>query len=233
VKTLSGVFFYVCGLACLSAGCAKQFPAVIWETGRTIDSTAPSQGAVDTPVISNVLYNGVFIINGVDFDSLLSVVTISGQTIPGFVYSRSGSGQQTLTLSSLVLNNTMENPAPVVVMVRNIPSNVWPFLFVPQISGFSSDTAHRSKTLAVYGKLFGSRVVPSTLRIYFFDANMRKTYMSPDPAILSWTTNTIQVTMPDYLVYFGSVAATNYLPIYVEVSVSTNTTFRGLLYSKQ
>jgi hypothetical protein len=118
------------------------------------------------------------------------------------------------------------------VTERSVPSNAWPYLFYPQISSFSSDTAHPNKPFTIYGKLFGSRTVPSTLRAYFYDDNLRKTYMSPDPTVLSWTTNTIQVTMPDYSNYFSYVPATNYLPTYLEVSVTSYNTFRALMYSK-
>ena len=185
---------------------------------------------VVAPVITNVVYNNTFIISGQHFDPQVSVVTVSGQTIPGFVYGSQG-GQDALVLTPLVLNDQMDNPAPVVVTVRNVASNSYPYLFYPQITRFMPDTAHRNATTTIRGLLFGNRSVPSTLRAFYYDGNQRKTYMSPDPAILSWTTNTIQASMPDYHNY-GSLAAGNLsMYIYLEVSVSTKVVSQGLYYS--
>jgi hypothetical protein len=207
--------------------------------GKTGDITIAASGDsvsgpvftyVPAPVITNVVYNNTFIVSGQHFDPQVSVVTVSGQTIPGFVYKTQG-GQDALVLTPLVLNDQMDNPAPVVVTVHNVASNSYPYLFNPQITRFMPDTAHINATTTIRGMLFGNRTVPSALRAYYYDPNQRKTYMSPDPVVLSWTTNTIQALMPDYRNY-GSVLVDNrYLPIYLEVSVSTKVVAQGLYYS--
>ncbi|HEY4286298.1 MAG TPA: IPT/TIG domain-containing protein [Puia sp.] len=185
---------------------------------------------VPAPVISDVIYNNTFIISGQHFDPQLSVVTVSGQTIPGFVYNSQG-GQESLVITPLLLNDQMANPAPVVVTVRNVASNTYPYLFYPQMTRFMPDTAHTNATTTIRGLLFGDRSVPSTLRAYYYDPNQRKTYMSPDPAILSWTTNTIQASIPDYRRYGSLLVGNQYFNIYLEVSVSTKVVSQGLYYS--
>ena len=192
--------------------------------------TGPVFSYVVAPVITNVVYNNTFIISGQHFDPQVSVVTVSGQTIPGFVYASAG-GQESLVLTPLVLNDRMDNPAPVVVTVRNVASNVFPYLFFPQIAGFTPDTAHINATTTIRGMLFGSRSVPSTLKAFYYDGNQRKTYLTPDPVVLSWTTNTIQATMPDYRNNPSLLAGNRYLLIYLEVTVSTKVTSQGLYYS--
>jgi hypothetical protein len=185
---------------------------------------------VPAPVITNVVYNNTFIISGQHFDPQVSIVTVSGQTIPGFVYSSQG-GAESLVLTPLVLNDKMDNPAPVVVTVHNVGSNSFPYLFSPQITRFMPDTARINATTTIRGMLFGSRSVPSTLKAYYYDPNLRKTYMSPDPTILSWTTNTIQAVIPDYRNYGSVLVGGRYLTLYLEVSVGTNVTFKSLYYS--
>jgi hypothetical protein len=185
---------------------------------------------VVAPVITSVVYNGVFIIAGQHFDPQVSVVTVSGQTIPGFFYNSQG-GQESLSKQSLALNNQMDNPAPVVVTVRNVASNPYPYLFYPQINNFAPDTAHPNTAITIHGELFGNRSVSSTLKAYFYDGNQRKTYMTPDPLILSWSTNTIRATIPNYGSYTSPLLITTYLYIYLEVNVSTKVTDQGLYYS--
>ena len=202
-------------LVCLSAGCAKQF---------NVDNSS-----FPPPVITNVIYPQNLVIEGDHFDSLLSVVTVDGQQIPGFSYQDNGSVE--------VLSNTNQyrpagngnNPLPVTVTVRGEVSNAFPILFYPQINSFSTDTAVQNKPLTVKGLFFGKRTDPSSLKAYFVDGNGRKTYMSPDPTVNTWDPTAIQVTVPNYDAFtFGNTL----INFYIQVNVSTDTTNAKLMYLK-
>jgi len=52
-------------------------------------------------------------------------------------------------------------------------------------------------------------------------------FMTPDPVVTSWNTNTIQITIPDYSNYTIGISL---ITIYLEVNVSTKSTNKGLLY---
>jgi hypothetical protein len=179
------------------------------------------------PVITNVVYNGVFVVQGQNFDSLGSAVTIGGQGVTGFSYSNSGNGQQTLAKQPYVPAAGLDNPAPVTVTVAGQTSNVYSFLFYPQITGFTYDTVQANKNVTINGLLFGSRTLPSGVKAYYYDGNNRQIYMSPAPTVISWNTNAIKVTMPDYGTYvIGAVR----IHIYLEVDVSTKSNALDLYY---
>jgi hypothetical protein len=184
---------------------------------------------IPAPVITNVVFNGVLIITGQHFDSLNSIVTIGGQVTGGFVYSNGGS-QQSLSRASYTPPSSLDNPAPFTVTVKGVTSNSYPFLFYPVINRISPDTAQLNKPVTLTGALFGSRSVPSTLKAFYYDSRQNKVYMTPDPVITSWNTNTIQATIPDYSNYTIGISLINF---YLEVNVSTHSTNKELLYSRQ
>ncbi|MDP4257303.1 MAG: IPT/TIG domain-containing protein [Bacteroidota bacterium] len=174
------------------------------------------------PVISSVVYNGVFAIQGQNFDSLGSVVSIGGQVTPGFTYQNNGNGAGALIKLNYSPPAALDNPADVTVTVRSQVSNTYPFLFYPRIGKFSPDTVKANSPLTVTGTLFGNRTVASSIRaFYYVGAQMIKTYMSPDPTIGSWNTNSIQVNIPNYDTYAVGVTLMNF---YLEVNVGGKTT---------
>lgn len=202
------------GLVLLATGCAKQF--------NVNDNAGPA------PVITDVVYPQSLVIEGNNFDSLLSVVTVDGQQVAGFTY-RNNSGIETLQNNQYRPAGDGNNPLPVTVTVKGEASNAFPILFFPEILSFSTDTAVQNKPLTVVGTFFGKRTVPSGLQAFFFDGNHRKTYMSPNPTVNSWNPTAIQIAVPNYDAYtFGN----NLINFYIEVSVSTDTTNQELMYLK-
>lgn len=170
------------------------------------------------PVILSVVYNGLFGITGQYFDPTLSVVNIGGQVVSGFTYSNNGNGQESLVKQTYTPPASLDNPATVTVSVNNVSSNVYSFLFYPQINSISPGTVSYQDNVAIQGILFGNQTVASTVKAFYYDQGQNKIYMSPSPAIVSWNTNNIQVTMPDYGTYpIGSGAS----PFYLEVDVSS------------
>jgi len=173
------------------------------------------------PNISNVVYNGPFIIYGSNFDPQGSVVSIGGQTTTGFVYA-AGGGQQTLTRQTYSPPVGLDNPVPVIVTALGISSNVYPYLFNPVMTGFSVSRTPDGNPVSVYGSLFGSRSLPSTVRVFYYDANRQKVYLSPDPTVVSWATGLIMVNVP---AYFTGPLTHIPPPTYMEVSVSVRSAF--------
>ena len=172
--------------------------------------------AVPAPVITSVVYNGLFAITGQHFDPQASVVEIGGQTVTGFTFTDLGNGQGQLVHQNFSPASNLNNPAPVIVMANNVSSNIYPFLFFPVIHSVTPDTVYHNENVTLQGILFGDRTVTSNVRAYYFDQGQNKTYMTPDPVIVSWNTNNIQITMPDYGGYpIGSGSS----PFYLEVNV--------------
>lgn len=170
------------------------------------------------PVILNIVYNGLFGITGQYFDPTVSVVSIGGQVVSGFTYSNNGNGQESLVKQTYTPPASLDNPATVTVSVNNVSSNVYSFLFYPRINSISPDTVSYKDNVTIQGILFGNQTVASTVKAYYYDQGQNKIYMSPSPAIVSWNTNNIHVTMPDYGTYpIGSGAS----PFYLEVDVSS------------
>jgi hypothetical protein len=202
------------GLALLATGCAKQFNV--------------NDNAFPAPAITNVVYPQSLVIEGNNFDSLLSVVNVDGQQIAGFTY-RNNSGVQILQNNQYRPAGDGNNPLPVTVTVKGEVSNVFPILFYPQINSFSPDTAVQNKPLTVNGILFGKRTVPSSLTAFYIDGNQRKTAMSPDPTINSWNPTSIRITVPNYDAYTFGRTLINF---YIQVSVGSDTTNQELLYLK-
>ncbi|MBS1735089.1 MAG: IPT/TIG domain-containing protein [Bacteroidetes bacterium] len=176
---------------------------------------------VPVPVITDVEYNGLFSIVGNNFDPTASIVRIGGQVVSGFTYSDYGNGQASLTKSSYTPPANLDNPAQVTVTVSSATSSPYPYLFYPQINSVTPDTVSFRNVVTLNGILFGSRSLPSSLKAYYLDGNNRKVYMSPDPTINSWNTNTITITMPDYGSYFS--VGNGAQPFYFEVNVGGKT----------
>jgi hypothetical protein len=168
------------------------------------------------PVITNVVYNGLFAITGEHFDPQASVVKIGGQTVTGFGFTDLGNGQAQLVHQNFSPASNLNNPAPVAVVVNNVSSNIYSFLFSPVIHAVIPDTVYDNESVTLQGILFGDRTLTSNVRAYYFDQGQNKTYMSPDPAVVSWNTNSIQVTMPDYGGYPIGAGSS---PFYLEVNV--------------
>jgi hypothetical protein len=171
---------------------------------------------VNAPVITNIVYNGLFAITGQYFDPQASVVQIGGQTVTGFTFTDLGNGQGQLVYQNFTPASSLNNPAPVTVTVSNVTSNVYSFLFAPVISSVTPDTVSDNENVTLQGILFGDRTVASSVKAYYFDQGQNKVYMSPDPTIVSWNTNTIHVTMQDYGGYPVGSGGT---PFYLEVNV--------------
>lgn len=179
------------------------------------------------PVITNVVFNGLFGITGQHFDPVASIVMIGGQVVPGFTYSDNGNGQDNLTKQSFIPANDLPNPAPVTVTVNNIVSNIYSFLFYPQINSVNPDTVSSTENASVAGLLFGDRSVASSVRAFYYDQGQNKEYMSPDPTIVSWNTNTIQVTFPDY---GGYPVGTGSTAFYLEITVGSKSTIVAVYF---
>jgi hypothetical protein len=183
------------------------------------DSAAgPVYTYLPRPAISSVIYKGTnFFVYGDHFDPQVSVVSIAGQVTPGFSYSVSN-GRQLLTDGNYIPPAGMDNPVDVLVTVRNVPSNAYAFVFDPVITGFSY--SRTSPDVTVAGALFGTRHAPSTLRVFYYDGNHQKVYLSPDPTVVSWKTDQVVMDVPDY--FPGPLP---YLPppTYVEVGVQGHT----------
>jgi hypothetical protein len=208
-----------CGAAVLLfSGCAKQF---------NVDEN--SQPSFPAPVITNVIYPQQLVVTGNNFDSLLSIVTVDGQQIPGFRYQNNGSTQVLSNTSQYRPAGDGNNPLPVTVTVKGKTSNIFPILFYPEIFSYSTDTAQQNKPLTVTGSFFGKRTVPSSLKAYYIDGNARKTYMSPDPTVNAWSPTAINLTVPNYDAFtFGR----NLINFYIQVNVETDTTNQVLMYLK-
>jgi hypothetical protein len=178
-------------------------------------STAP------TPVITSVVYNGIFNIGGQNFGPQPATVTIGSQLVTGFTYSDQGNGQNLLSLQNYVPASDLNNPVPITVTVSNQTSNAYSFLFYPVINSINPDTVSDNETVIISGRLFGDRTVASTVKAFYVDQGGNKIYMTPDPTVISWNTNTIQITMMDY----GSYPIGNGVqPFYLEVNVGSKST---------
>jgi hypothetical protein len=173
---------------------------------------------VPAPVITDVVYNGLFAITGQHFDPQASVVRIGGQVVTGFTFTDLGNGQGQLVRQTYTPALSLNNPADVTVTVNNVSSNAYSFLFYPEISMVSPDTVYQNAQVSLQGLLFGDRTPTSSVKAYYYDQGQNKVYMSPDPTVVSWNTNTIWVTMPNYGSYPIGSGAT---PFYLEVNVGT------------
>ncbi len=203
----------------LSGGCAKKF-----------DIADSAQHAFPAPVITNVVYDQIMNITGSNFDSLLSQVNIGGDLALGFTYQyNSGTGAQTLRNPQYKPAANLDNPAPITVTVNGETSNTWSYLFYPVVADLSRDTAFGANNFTITGTLFGSRKVTSAVKAFYYDAGFNQIYMSPDPTVVSWTTNAIQVTMPVYTAYPTGRPLLSF-QIYLEVDVSTKNSSSELLY---
>ena len=173
------------------------------------------------PVITNIAYNNLFIIYGQHFDPTASVVSIDGHIASGFTYADYGNGQSVLSKQNYTPPATTNNPAPVTVTVNNVVSNSYSFLFSPQINSVTPDTVSYRNIISLTGILFGNRSVASSVKAFYYDQGQNKIYMSPDPTVVSWNTNTIKINMPDYGSY---PIGTGAQPFYLEVNVGGKTT---------
>ncbi len=173
------------------------------------------------PVITNIVYNGLFAIDGQHFDPASSIVMIGGKVVPGFNFSDNGNGQETLVKPSYTPPNDLPNPAPVTVSVNSMSSSIYSFLFFPQINSVNPDTVSLNENANITGILFGNLSVASTVKAFYYDQGQNKTYMSPDPTVVSWNINTIQVSFPDY---GGYPLGGGSRPFYLEVTVGSKST---------
>ena len=193
--------------------------------GLTVNGNAAS-GPVFTyvapvPVITSIVYNGVFAILGQHFGPQPATVTIGGQAAAGFTYSDLGNAQNELLDQNFMPASNLNNPAPVTVTVAGQTSNTFSYLFYPVVTAVSPDTVSDNETVIITGTLFGNQSVTSSVRAFYLDGGGNKIYMSPDPDILSWNTNSIQINMKDYGSYpIGSGAQVFYL----EVNVGSKST---------
>jgi hypothetical protein len=190
-------------------------------TSNGLTGTGPVFTYVVVPAITNISFaqntNYNFIISGNNFDPVNSVVKFDGQVINGFTYT-AGSPQK-LSLPLNLLPSNLGNPIQVTVTVNNNASNAYPFLFTPQINSVSPDTVSYQETVSLQGKFFGNTQGTSTIKAFYYDQGQNKTYMTPNPTVVSWNTNNIQITMPDYGGYpIGSGSQ----PFYLEVNVGSN-----------
>ncbi|HEY4155080.1 MAG TPA: hypothetical protein VGM24_06625, partial [Puia sp.] len=157
-------------------------------------------------------------ITGQHFDPVASLVRIGGQLVAGFTYSDLGNGSQELVKQNFTPASNLNNPATITVSVSNVNSNAYSFLFYPEIKSITPDTVYENENVSLQGILFGDRTLTSTVKAFYFDQGQNKIYMAPDPAILSWNTNTLHVSMPDYGSYpIGSGDS----PFYLEVTVGS------------
>ena len=219
--TIRNVSWALCLLAFLPGGCAKQF-----------NNIGSHQDTLPPPVITNVTYDNAMNIQGSNFDSLQSQVTVGGAIDTGFIFRRDPStGVETLHNPDYQPPAALDNPADITVTVDGAISNAWSYLFYPLLTGFSSDTAFGGQTITLTGSLFGSRKVTSGVRAYYLDVSNNVVYMSPDPMVVSWNTNTIKVTMPVYTTYPTGRPLLRF-DIYLEVDVSTKNTSQELLYEQ-
>lgn len=203
----------------LAAGCAKQF-----------NDLGNQQPSFPAPVITNVIYDQAMNITGNNFDSLQSVVTVGGNVALGFTFQNNPStGVETLHNQLYRTPAGLDNPANITVTVKGEISNAWPYLFYPQITGFAPDSAIGNSPITINGVLFGSRKAPSSVKAYYLDAGFNVIYMSPDPTIVSWTTNAIQVTMPVYTTYPTGRPLLSF-QIYLEVDDSTKNNAQEVQY---
>jgi hypothetical protein len=189
-------------------------------TSNGLTCTGPVFTYVVVPVINSVSFspqtNYRFIIYGNNFDPVNSVVKIDGQVISGFTYT--AGSPQTLSATSNVLPSNLGNPVQVTVTVNNNASNAYPFLFNPNIVSATPDTVQASDPATLQGTFFGNTQGTSTLKAFYLDQGLNKIYMTPSPTVISWNTNTIQVTMPDYGSYpIGGGSQ----PFYLEVNVGS------------
>ncbi len=141
--------------------------------------------------------------------------------LSGFTYADYGNGQSVLSKQNYTPPATTNNPAPVTVTVNNVVSNSYSFLFSPQINSVTPDTVSYQNIISLTGILFGNRSVASSVRAFYYDQGQNKIYMSPDPSVVSWNTNTIKINMPDYGSY---PIGTGAQPFYLEVNVGGKTT---------
>ena len=217
--SLAGGWLFYVGFTMCSTGCAKKF-----------DITDSAQHAVPAPVITGVVYDQAMNITGSNFDSLLSQVNVGGDLALGFTYQyNSGTGVQTLHNPQYKPASGLDNPAPITVTVKGETSNAWSYLFYPVVADLSRDTAFGANNFTIKGTLFGSRKVASSVKAFYYDAGFNQIYMSPDPTVISWTTNAIQVTMPLYSSYPTGRPLLSF-QIYLEVDVSTKNSSSELLY---
>jgi len=197
----------------------------------TDSATGPLFTYVVLPVITTINFaqntNYNFIISGNNFDPANSIVKFDGQVINGFTYS--AGPPQKLSLPLTLLPSNLGNPVQVTVTVNNNASNAYPFLFVPNITSTAPDTVHAAYAVTLQGKFFGNTQGTSTLKTFYLDQSGNKVYMTPSPTIVSWNTNTIQLTTPEYQSYVA-VLQRVYFNIFLEVNVGGNTGNIELFY---
>ncbi len=181
--------------------------------------------SLPAPEIDNIIFDKDLVIYGNNFDTQHSIVTIDGLPVPGFQLQ----SQQELRYQAYQPPAEMNNPAPIFVTVNGAQSNTYSYLFTPQITGFSSDTAIGSQNITITGSLFGNQTAPGKVRAWYPDANFNMIYMSPDPAIVSWTGSAIVVTMPVYSTYPTGRPLLAF-DINLEVDVSTSGSSQGIRY---
>jgi hypothetical protein len=159
----------------------------------------------------------LFVINGNYFDSLHSVVTIDGQVVNGFVYaSRTPYVGQSLSLSEANLPTNLGNPVQVTVSVNNLVSNPYLYFFMPDLVQASPDTVQKSQTQTLQGFFFGNQTVQSTVKAYYIQGGQPLS-MSPDPTIVSWNTNSIVISIPNY----NSYGSNRYVDCAFQVTVDS------------
>lgn len=193
--------------------------------------TGPVFTYVIVPSITNITFtqqtNFNFIITGNNFDPVNSIVKFDGQVISGFTYA--AGPPQTLMLPLNLLPSNLGNPLQVTVTVNNISSNTYPFLFNPNIISATPDTTHAAYAETLQGTFFGNTQGTSTLKAFYLDQNQNKVYMTPSPTVVSWNTNTIKLTTPEYQSYVAIIGR-SYFNIYFEVNVGGNTSNVELYY---
>ncbi len=184
---------------------------------------------VIAPVITSVVNtpSGILAILGQHFDSLNSVVQFDGQTISGFTYSTNAYGGQTLSKAFQSLPTNLGNPVQITVSVKGVVSNAYQQLFTPELASVSSDTVIKNQTITLQGYYFGNRSVPSSVTAYYLIGGQQTAL--PSPTIVSWATNSIQVTIPNWDTYSGN----RYLKFVILVNVDTGSSGFGMVYDSQ
>jgi len=200
-------------------------------TSNGLTGTGPVFTYVVVPVITGISFtsqtNFNFIISGNNFDPTNSIVKFDGQVINGFTYS--AGPPQRLTLPLNLLPSNLGNPVQVTVTVNNNASTAYPFLFNPNIVSATPDTVQATYPVTLQGTFFGNTQGTSTLKAFYLDQGGNKVYMSPSPTVVSWNTNTIQLTTPEYQSYV-TIIGRSYFNIYFEVNVGGNASNIALFY---
>jgi len=189
-------------------------------TSNGLTGTGPVFTYVALPVITSINFaqntNYNFIISGNNFDPTNSIVKFDGQVINGFTYT--AGPPQKLSLPLTLLPSNLGNPIQVTVTVNGNASNAYPFLFTPQINSVTPDTVSYQETVSLQGKFFGNTQGTSTLKAFYYDQGQNKIYMAPNPTVVSWNTNNIQITMADY---GGYPIGAGSQPFYLELTVGS------------